>query len=368
MNAKKQTKPGKIKQEGDRVWIDSIQPWGDDEMTNSVIASMAVAMQSVGEPISYEYLMGVSGSAFRLQVAKDWCPSSPNSFCGLQTVDGAVKALPYKEVGYKLYHESKPVDKETWAKTRNAVKSSIDSGIPVQYGGEEDGLIVGYTKGGEQWLCVHPLHSPRECFVVMPTANQTHERQAWGVAVFTEKKESMPAPKQFVRESLELAVKLAETEEVEGYACGFNAWNQWIAALKDDMLLKRINPASLHTRQLGNAWIYHCLVDARRAAGRYLRESRDLFGGAVAAHLNQAADAYEAMVNILANKRPAEIAPYPGPPTKGKQWTGEMRGAQAQILAEALVYERRAIEKIATALEILNPFQPPPLLEVKGKN
>jgi len=51
---------------------------------NTVLASLASALITAGEDITYELLMGVSGRAFRLQF--NWCPSAPHSHCGFNAV------------------------------------------------------------------------------------------------------------------------------------------------------------------------------------------------------------------------------------------------------------------------------------------
>ena len=67
----------------DRVWLEGVSGWFVGDRESSVHAAQAAAMAAVGEDISYEYLVGVSGLAFRMQVSKDGlCPSSPHSFCG----------------------------------------------------------------------------------------------------------------------------------------------------------------------------------------------------------------------------------------------------------------------------------------------
>jgi hypothetical protein len=102
------------------------------------------------EDASYEYLLGVSGLAFRMQVSREGlCPSSPHSFCGYPCHARSSRALPWK---LKIF-EVQPDDAGGVRKARQAIVGSIDRGVPAQYGSEEDGIIVGYQKGGEEWIC-----------------------------------------------------------------------------------------------------------------------------------------------------------------------------------------------------------------------
>jgi hypothetical protein len=51
-------------------------------------------------PEEPDYLMGVSGAAFRLHIhTPGWCPSAPDATCGLNHCVPAMKALGYKIEG-----------------------------------------------------------------------------------------------------------------------------------------------------------------------------------------------------------------------------------------------------------------------------
>jgi hypothetical protein len=76
-------------------------------------------------------------------------------------------------------------EKREVPKARQAVVDSIERGVPVQYGNEEDRIIVGYQKNGEEWTCLHPLRDRgRKPFVP--------DQWPWGVAVFTHPKPVSP--------------------------------------------------------------------------------------------------------------------------------------------------------------------------------
>ena len=79
-----------VTREGGRVLIENVPlPRG----LNSVLACLAAALQANGEDVTYEYLMGISSRAFRLQVS--WCPSAPHSHCGFNTFEPALRAAGY---------------------------------------------------------------------------------------------------------------------------------------------------------------------------------------------------------------------------------------------------------------------------------
>jgi hypothetical protein len=328
---------------GGRVYIEGVRRWTPREMANSVIAAEVVAMQAAGEDVSYAFQMGVSGSAFRLQVSPGWCPSSPHSFCGYKTIAGAVEALPYRLEA----HEAKPEDAEGVNRAREAVRASIDRGLPCVYGDEEDGLIVGYQNDGHEWLCIHPYHDGEDYFM--------ESKWPWGVGVFTDRKDPPPDRRRCVVNSLRLALKLARLRQAPGgtepYNCGFHAWTQWTEQLRDDALFANRDKKELGLRAMGNAWIYHCLIDARRSAVEYLTGIANLFDHEAATHLARASGLYRTMVaDVLGRRDPREIAPPPVWLAAGRPWTDEMRHAQAALLTEALAIEREALGEIEQGL------------------
>jgi len=211
----------KVRREGAKVWIEGVKGWDFSRRGSSVHAAMETVMRTIGEDISYDYLLGTSGLAFRMQVHKGWCPSSPHSFCGYMCVQGSVNALPWKVRAYEV----EAGDAMGVRQARQAVAVSIDRGIPCTYGSEEDGVIVGYQKGGEEWICIHPFAGGK-MFV--------ETGWPWGIGVYTERKARLPDRRALVLESLRQAVQMARTEKVNDYFCGFNAWQRWIVRLRDE--------------------------------------------------------------------------------------------------------------------------------------
>ena len=163
-----------VKRADGRVRIEGVELWSMGERGSSVHAAQAAIMETLGENVSYADLLGASGLAFRLQVEPGFCPSSPHSCCGEQCVAGAVRALPWQIRVYAV----DPDDSAGVAEARQAVVASIDRGVPVRYGSEEDGVIVGYQSDGEEWLCLHPLKGDT-MFV--------ETDWPWGIAVFTDR-------------------------------------------------------------------------------------------------------------------------------------------------------------------------------------
>lgn len=339
----------KVKREGDKVWIEGVNGWSIPEMPSSVQGAQTAAMQALGEKVTYEELMGASGLAFRMQISKDVpgpvpvpsvCPSSPHAYCGWQCSQGSLDAIPWTVRPLS----TKPEDVEGVAAVRKAVMESIDRGVPVQYGSEEDGLIVGYQKGGEEWLCLHPYSKGGKTVFV-------NTKWPWGLAIFTERKTKTPSQKELAAQALRQAVAMAEAKECGIYYVGFAAWEDWIQKIP---ALDSADDKIRRETMQGNSWIYFNLVKGREAAAVYLRSIAPQFGPEAADHLRKAADLWQRMADeVLTSKdvKPEQVAPGPWDLKTGQTWRLETRADQVRRLKAALPMEREAIGEVAKALE-----------------
>ena len=324
----------------DRVWLEGVSGWFVGDKESSVHAAEAAIMEAMGEEITYTDLLGVSGLAFRMQVSKDGlCPSSPHSFCGYQCVKRGVQAIPYKINVYGAPAD----DPEKVKLARKAVVASIDRGVPVQYGSEEDGIIVGYQKHGDEWICFHPLREGgRKTFV--------ETNWPWGIAVFTDRKTEMASISDLALGALKQAIEMAELEESGEYHLGWAAWEAYIAKLKT---LQQADEKTIKENNMGNAWIYECLVQFRREAAKYLRNIAGVFDDIVAQHLLTAAGIYEKIADAVLTDSDScilSVAPYPWSLSEGEEWTNELRAMQIKRLENAYPMERKAIDNIKAAL------------------
>jgi hypothetical protein len=329
-----------VKREDDRVWLEGVGGWFVGDQESSVHAAQAAVMQAVGEDISYVDLLGASVLAFRMQVSKDGlCPSSPHATCGCECVEGALNALPWQVQGYS----ASPDDSADVEMVRQAVVDSINRGVPVQYGSEEDGVIVGYQQEGEAWICLHPMHQGGSEKFVETT-------WPWGIAIYTQPKPRVPSKRGLALGALKQAVEMSEAEQAEGYYLGFTAWDNYLAKLRG---LQEAEDQVCQDSMLGNSWIYENLVQSRRYAALYLRDVAEEFGAETADHLRKAADLYEQMATqTLCDSEHCviAIAPLPWSLKEGESWTTEMRADQIRRLEVALPLERAALQEIRAAL------------------
>jgi hypothetical protein len=335
-----------VQREGDRVWLEGVKGWFVGDKESSPHAAQEAAMQAVGEATTYDDLVGVSGLAFRMQVHKDFCPSSPHPCCGFRCVARSTQALPW-DVRFFDFFGKKAEDAAKVKEARQAVVESIERGVPVQYGSEEDGVIVGYQKGGEEWLCLHPYRDKGA-----KTFDET--KWPWGIVVFTGPKEKRPSRRELAVGALRQAIEMAKTERSGDYWVGFKAWDVYLQKLE---ALDGADDKARQGAMLGNAWIYECLAQYRGVAACYLRGVADEFPPEAAKHLRRAAELYARMSDeVLRDKEHCvvTIAPYPWALKEGKTWTSEMRREQLRRLRAALPLEREAIQEIEAALGLLS--------------
>jgi hypothetical protein len=333
-----------VYRDGSKVWLDGIEGWSPSEKASSVHAAIEVVMRALGEDISYDYLVGISSLAFRMQVG-GLCPSSPHPCCGYKC-DRSLQVLPWKAKGFDIDQNKRQDLKEIF----NVIVQSIDSGVPVTTGEEDDGLIIGYNKDKNELTCLHPWRfNGKKPFVI---GLNDLPKICWGIGVYTERKTESIDEQALVIASLKQAVEMAKKGRVEGYAVGFEAWEAYINTLQAlDKTKRRIPDDDI----LGNAWIYECLVQYREIAARYLNTIGDQFEETPKKHLLNVAHLYQQISEeILKGDKPVDkIAPYPKSLKKGKKWTKEIRQRQLNRLKEALPLEVQAINEIEKALSLI---------------
>jgi len=328
--------------------------WGGGQMENSVLGALSAAMRAIGEDVSYEYLMGVSGAAFRLQIhASGGCNApAPHAGIGYNCVRPALEAMGYETVGHDT-HDPGIQGRWSWAdeddreeihRVRDAILESIDDGVPVLYGSEEESLIVGYRNGGKE-LLLRPYMARKDGYSPM-------RRWPWSVGILKKRREA-PDRRETIIHSFEVAVMLANAERFGEYASGFEAYKVWIADLLDAPRYENQDAHDAAGLMIGNSHCYYSLVDARASAAIYLRSIADEFGKHISTHLLKAADLYQQIFETLTRRCPTQIAPNPWMLEKGKSWTQEMRAFQTDILKEALPLERKAVAEIKKALRLI---------------
>jgi len=305
-------------------------------MYSTFHGSLWAVLQALGDPQPYHYLMGISGHAFRVQTFEPFiCPCSPDATCGFNTGEVALRALGYDYI-YRFGKEGDPSVSEM----KKLIIESIDKGIPViaidlrKF--PDWGVIVGYRKGGEEFLC-RTYHDESDEY-------STNEKWPWAIYVLEEKKERQKTREEIVLNSLRIAIKLAHAEKFpigdNFLKSGFAALEHWIEHLKNEAYYQSLGEEEFNNARLYNAWNYISLIDARSCAVKYLQEEANTLE-ASSGNLLYAAKIYSQIVNVLKNGRKYALYPW-----EEGSWGPEERKKEIEVLKEVLKLEKEAINAI----------------------
>jgi RNA polymerase sigma-70 factor (ECF subfamily) len=293
----------KLPEEFARKVLDGVPDLSYRKHESALEGSVFACMEYLEEPVPYEFLMGVSGSAFKLL----WClPAgcSSNNSMGILGPEPVRRVFAALGFGYELLARTDRGEDEE-ALWRGKIVESVGRGRPVIawgiVGAPDEGVVAGYDQGGEVLL-------GRSYFY--DDADSYYRKDGWyggcfGVILIGEKTEA-PSRPEILRDALEWAVQLACTprsEDLPGAdgrrATGLAAYNAWVAALGRDEDFPSEDLEELTLRcNIHVSVTLSGLLDARRSAAAFLRRMTDVAGTA-GGELLAAAKAYDDEVRVL---------------------------------------------------------------------
>ncbi len=305
--------------------------WGKGQDC-SFAGALTAALHALGQPISYDQVMGMSGACWRLALSHPyWDPSSVD---GLVVYDHATPV--FKALGYELKGCDR-VEKKDREKVRAEIVASIDRGVPVLAIDlrvvPEWGVICGYSDDGKTLWC-------RTYFD--ENAADYAQAEKWPfIILFFGAKQTPLSAEESLRQSLGIYVEEMNITERRGYRVGYQAYEAWCSGLEDDARFAGMQGAEL-LRWVGtNHFCYLSLVDARRAGAAYLESCLGLMSGEAAGHLSRAAQIYSQIAGRLVegwSHVPTEEGSSGNP---HEYWTPEKRHCQAELLREILAMEKQ---------------------------
>ena len=202
--------------------------------------AVTACMEFLKEDVTYEYVMGISGGAFRMLWYPTWCPSvGCLLIAGPRVVQQTFAALGYRWKG--MLREDKPGERERF---RQLIIENIDRGKPVIVEGivgpPESGIVTGYENGGETLLGRSFFFEGAEGYYRKSDwyAPSETDQDACHSLILIGEKVPAPTPQEVLRMSLEWAIELARTEKMTAklsnntYVCGLAAYDAWAAALR----------------------------------------------------------------------------------------------------------------------------------------
>lgn len=321
----------KTTESDDKIYIDNFPPleWGKNT-DNSFIRSAQLTLNSLGENYTYDFLMGISGAAFRLHFHPDFCPSSGDSTTGFD-----VSRVLFNSLGYKC--ELHSIDDNSFDDIKDLYQkiiAQINHGIPVIAINlkvcPEWGIITGYLKNKPGLLCRTYFDETDDYSLA--------EHAPW-LSYFISGKSEPVAKDKLLRNSLEIAVKLAKTNEFEEYKSGFCAFEYWIEALRKHLASPR---KKMFEKHKVNLTLYYYLLDSRQAAVGYLTSMNNYMKKG-----NLIIDNYKQEVELL---RHAQKNILPSFASKPKNWTFDIISKQIDNLTQVLSLEKDTIKLIEEEL------------------
>jgi hypothetical protein len=316
------------------IYIENIPrlKWGENT-DNSFIRSTQLTLNSLGENFTYDFLMGISGAAFRFHFHPDFCPSSIDFTTGFD-----VSKILFKSLGYNC--DLHKIDDKRFDEIQalyKRIKSQIDIGKPIIAINlkvcPEWGVITGYLKDKPGILCRTYFDESEEYSLA--------EHAPWLSFFIGDKGESLDK-KDLIVNSLKIAVQLAKTERFEDYFSGFNAFVKWSDTLQSYLDTTK----NQRFDKIEENWtIFNSLLDSRRAAASYLENYIDTID---LRKIKDIIDNYKKEVKIISDLQNNVL---PKIDSKSKEWTPEKINQQINCLTTLLEIEKENIKLIENELK-----------------
>jgi hypothetical protein len=273
--------------------LEGVPRVGYDTRFCTLAGSIEAVMQYLGDPTDYDYVMGVTGLAFRrLWNRDDGGNVGPLHFAP-ECVRKAFWALGYnhRTVSYESGREAMLL----------ALKRSLASGRPVLASGivgpPECEIVTGYSQGGailHGWSYFQD--DPKDKYYSRP---DWFEKADWAnnvglIVIGSKRTRGVPSKRQVLTSSLQWAIELERRPTREGLAdhsSGLAAYDAWAEALQVDADYPSANAEVMNTRHMVQT-DQAVMVEERRHAAAFLRKMADAAPEA-AKHLTAAADLYD---------------------------------------------------------------------------
>lgn len=312
--------------------------------------SVVSCIKFLKEYMPYDFVMGISGGAFKLLWYPQWCQSNNALLVlGNEPIRRTFRALGYE---YQFMHKTEETNEED--KFRQMITDSIQNGRPVIVEGivgpPACGVVTGYDKNGNVLFGRSYFHKSEDYYQKDDWYKDCHS------VILIGEKQDQPTASEILYDSLLWGIKLAHTPEwfrYDGarYACGFVAYDIWAQALEKDEDFPIDDLEVLRFRCNVSTSITLCgLRDARNAAAGFLKNMKD-FAGSATEDIVAAVSAYEEEVQILDNA--LKIAPFCFT-SKGKIFQmadPEFRRNIAKLILGAKTKDEQAVEYLEQALE-----------------
>ena len=254
-----------------RAVIEDVPRIGYDVHLCPFPGSLLAVMQFLGEPVDYDYIMGVTGAAFR----RIW-----NRDDGGNVDLMYLEPEPHQRAFAALGYEFSTVPRKDKAAMVAAIKASVAEGRPVLgcvlIQPPEYGIVTGYDQDGETligWSYFQDYSKPGYC-EVPGWFEKMEGGPDVGLILVGEKREERLTEREVLIGCLEWAIDLARTAKrpnLPDHVCGLAAHDAWGDGLEVDADYPLDDAKALETRAM-----VHCdqcvMLHERGSAAKFLRQ------------------------------------------------------------------------------------------------
>ncbi len=331
-----------------------------DEGDLTLVGALMSLLEFMGEEVSKDYVMGVSGGAFKLLWHPQWCPSSGDlATLGEEPIRRAFQAIG-RDYEIVMRAEGGAQD----AELRQRLMESINRGRPVlAFGvvGPETCVVAGYEEEGTVALGHSYFHDGSQGYFrkgnwweeAGPSDEVGEFAHGCGGIVTVGEKVKIPSPSDILRATLDWAVELIRVPERDGYVSGLAAYDEWAAALQRDEDFPAGDLEALDFKCLVNANVLTCVLrEARASAAGFLRDvAREGVPGRD--ELMAAAVAYQEEADIVTSAE--EIAPYTWHPEDRRLQLADpdLRARLAGLVLQAKEKDAQALAHLEKARQAM---------------
>jgi hypothetical protein len=317
------------------------------------------AFRYLGENITYEQIMGLSGACYRIAFTEIWDWSAVDALVSYDYSSLLFRALGYEQIWVDRLEKS---DRKS---ERKNIIADIEAGKPViainLRIAPEWGVITGFTEKGKILLCrtyfdapVFDQHKDDKDFLQETGGYLETDGWPYLIVHFGERFEKPSAYDSMIA-SLRALIDSFSAPVNRGYCQGEEAYKAWIDGLKDETGWAECQSEdNLFRRMSVNDYMLLNLKDARRCAAEYLRSNASLLNGACQELLLEISSVYNSISQILYDFRNKEKSIsdkeifYNAISSKGV-YSHSLRSEQINLLKEILSLEeqnKKRAEKI----------------------
>jgi transcriptional regulator with XRE-family HTH domain len=306
------------------------------------------ALRYLGEPYTYEQIMGMSGACYRIAFTEVWDWSAADALVAFDYSD-----ILFSGVGYEQTCADR-VEKDGRNTERKRIVQSIADGKPViainLRIAPEWGVITGYKENGKTLLC--RTYFDKEVLAGLNGGEEYLETDHWPfLMVYLGAKTEKPSESRTLLASLHALADSFEAPCVRGYYQGRQAYEKWIEGLKNHELWDAKRHKEDVDRRLSvNDYLLLNLIDARRCASKYLDDGLLLLDDEKEQLLSEIAGSYSEITDMLTAFRKklkasaGEELRYNCVDTK-ISYEAAFRNEQAELLEKVLLIEEEIAEK-----------------------